>query len=109
MVMSKRAKSTIVLGAVCFAWFVFMLYFRAFVYADMYKAPDDPFGISDILEFFMGLVFLVIELVNVLASIVLMFRGVTQTRKFAAGLIAFSVVLFFAYSPLHSIAARWGS
>ena len=107
--MSKGAKSTIVLGAVCLAWFVFMLYFRAFVYADMYKAPDDPYGISDILEFFMGLVFLVILLVNVLASIVLMFRGVKQTKKYAAGLILFSVVLFFTYSPLHSFAARWGS
>ena len=105
--MTRGAISVIVLGTVCFAWFAFMLAFRALIYADMYKAPDDPYGISDILEFLMGVVFVVFLSTSVITSIVLLFRGLPQTKKFAAGLIVFCAVLLFSFPSLHNVAARW--
>ena len=107
MQMTKGTKSVIVLGIICFAWFSFMLVFRAFIYADMYKAPEDPYGISDILEFIMGVVFIALLALSVIISIVLMFFGKPQTKKSAVGLVVFCLVLFFSFSPLHTIAARW--
>jgi len=79
--MTKGTKSIIVLGIVCFAWFVFMYVFRAYIYADMYKAPGDHHGISDIIELFMEIAFIVLLAISVVTSIILMFRGMAQTKK----------------------------
>ena len=95
------------LGGVTFAWLLFMLAFRAFVYADMYKAPEDPYGISDIIEFLLYIIFIAKIGVSVLLSIILMFRGKDQTKKAALGIVVYCIVIFFSYSPLHSIVAKW--
>ena len=84
-----------------------MLAFRAFVYAGMYKAPEDPYGISDIIEFFLYVIFMFLLGISLLLAFVLMFRGESQTKKAAIGLVVYCIVLFFSYSPLHSIVARW--
>ncbi len=107
MKITKGSKSVIVLGTICFLWLSFMLAFRAFIYADMYKAPEDPYGISDILEFIMSIGFIILLALAMITSIVLIFRGMPQTRKFAAGLIVLCAILFFSFSPLLNIAARW--
>ncbi len=104
--MTKGSKFVIALGAVCFGWFLFMLAFRAFFYADMYKAPEDPYGISDILELVMGMVFYALLSISLVTSLVLLFRGMPKTKKFAGGLIVFCIVLFLTFPPLHDIMAR---
>ncbi len=109
MKLSKGSKATIWMGALCLAHVIGMLVFRAFIYADMYKAPEDPYGISDIIEFLLGCVFLVFLAVSVLLSIILFFRGNVQSKKSAAFLVLFCVVLFASYIPLHQLAAGWGS
>lgn len=42
------------LGAGCLTIYIIRLVFRAFFYADMYIAPNDPYGISDVIELLLG-------------------------------------------------------
>ncbi len=107
MELSKGTKATLWLGGLCLAVFVFMLWFRAFVYPNMYLAPGDPYGISDIIEFLIFVVFLALLLVSVLAAFYLLLRGQSQSKKSAIGLLVLCTVLFFSHSPLRNIVARW--
>ena len=58
-----------------------MLAFRAFIYADMYKAPDDPYGISDVIEFFLNCLFLLFLVIAVLLAVTLFFKGSVQSKN----------------------------
>jgi len=109
MELSKGTKATIWMGGICLVHVIGMLAFRAFIYADMYKAPEDPYGISDIIEFLLGCVFLVFLAISGLLSITLFFKGNAQSQKSAVFLVLFCVVLFASYLPLHRLAAGWGS
>ena len=108
MTLSKGTKASIWIGALTFSLFAFMLYFRAYVYAGMYIEPDAPYGISDIIEFLLGCIFLLLMAVSVIFAIVLFIKGSVQSKKSGVLLLVFCVVLFFAYSPLHNMAARLG-
>lgn len=85
----------------------FMFFFRAAIYPHMYLEEDEPYGISDIIEFLLGFVFLVLLLVSGVVSIILLIRGLPQSKKSAIMLLLFSIALPFIYSPLHSLAVRW--
>ena len=106
MKLTKGTKSVLALGILVFVWFALMLFFRAFIYADMYIAPDDPYGTSDIIEFLMGIVFIALLSFIAITSAILIYKGKPQTKKAAIGLIVFCIVLFFSYPPLHTIASR---
>ncbi|WP_105215886.1 MULTISPECIES: hypothetical protein [unclassified Pseudoalteromonas] len=108
MILSKGTKSSIWLGALTFLLFVFMLYFRAYIYAGMYIEPDAPYGISDIIEFLLGCLFLLLMAASVILAVALFIKGSVQSKKSGALLVVFCVVLFIAYSPLHNMAARLG-
>ncbi|MAY43226.1 MAG: hypothetical protein CMI05_13040 [Oceanospirillaceae bacterium] len=101
------SKIAITLGAISLALFVFILYFRACIYADMYIAPEDPYGISDIIEFILGCLLLALFAISAAFSVFIFFKGLPQSRKTALILIVFSASLLLLYSPLHSVAARW--
>ncbi len=94
------------LGAGCLTIYIIRLVFRAFFYADMYIAPDDPYGISDVIELLLGAAFLFVIAVAAIIALVLLIRGQHQTRKAAAMLIAFQGFLLLSYSQLHDLAAR---
>ncbi|MBV1928534.1 MAG: hypothetical protein KUG81_03375 [Gammaproteobacteria bacterium] len=108
MTLSKGTKSTIWLGSITLVLFIFMLAFRAFIYADMYIAPDEPYGISDIIEYLLGCVFLALTVMSVTLSVILLFKGSTQSKRAGVCLVLFCGLLFMSYSPLHDIAARLG-
>lgn len=108
MKLSKGTKASMWIGALTFSLFAYMLYFRAYVYAGMYIEPDAPYGISDIIEFLLGCIFLLLMVASVTLTIALFIKGSSQSKKSGALLVMFCVVLFFAYSPLHNIAARLG-
>jgi hypothetical protein len=65
-------------------------------------------GISDIIEFLPGCIFLCLLAVSVILSVVLLIKGSVQSKKSGVLLVAFCVVLFLAYSPLHNMTARFG-
>lgn len=109
MEMSKGTKATIWMGGICLTHMIGMLVFRAFIYADMFKAPEDPYGISDIIEFLLGCVFLFFLAASGLLSIALFFKGNAQSKKSAVFLALFCMLLFVSYTPLHRLAAGWSS
>jgi len=108
MKLSKGTKASIWIGALTFSLFAFMLYFRAYIYADMYIEPDAPYGISDIIEFLLGCIFLLLMVASVTLAITLFAKGSVQSKKSGALLVVFCAVLFLIYSPLHNIAASVG-
>jgi len=108
MKLSKGTKASMWIGVLTFSLFAYMLYFRAYIYAGMYIEPDAPYGISDIIEFLLGCIFILLMAASVILTIALFIKGSAQSKKSGALLVVFCVVLFFAYSPLHNIAARLG-
>ena len=108
MALNKGTKATIWLGTLIFILFAFMLFFRAYIYADMYIEPGAPYGISDIIEFLLGCIFLFLVAASVLLAIVLFIKGSVQSKKAGVCLVVFCVVLSISYLPLHNIAARLG-
>ncbi|WP_206732068.1 hypothetical protein [Halarcobacter ebronensis] len=83
-----------------------MFLFRAFIYAHMYKKPEDPYGISDVIELFLYIIFLLLLFISFLLSIVLIIKGKSQTKKASWYLILFSILLYISFSPLHHLAAK---
>ncbi|AXX92720.1 hypothetical protein CPU12_02510 [Malaciobacter molluscorum LMG 25693] len=104
--MSKSIKIIIFLSSISLLHFIFMLIFRAFIYMKMYKAPQDPYGISDIIELILYIIFLILLFISFLVSIFLLIKGNNKTRKASFYLIVFSVSLYYLFSPLHHYAAR---
>ena len=108
MNLTKGSKIVIVLSVLSVIQFLFMLYFRAAIYADMYIAPDEPYGISDIIELLLGCIFILLSVVSGIVAIVLLIRGAKQSRVFAGFLIVLHVILYVIFGPLHILAANYG-
>jgi len=107
MVLSKGTKLVMWLGGACLAMYLFMLYFRAFIYADMYIAPGDPYGISDIIEFIVGSLMGVLFIASCIVSVLLLINGNAQSKISATLLVLLCLALYFAFSPLHNMAAKY--
>lgn len=109
MILTKGSKVVVVLAVLSIALFLYMLYFRAFIYAGMYIAPDDPFGISDIIEFLLGSAFILLSLISGVVSLVLFIRGATQSKILAGGLVVTHAIMYLSFGSMHSLAANYGS
>ena len=83
--------------------------FRAFIYTKLYIAPNEPYGISDLIEFFLGGLLLVIFGISALVAIFLVVRGPKANRVAAAWLVGSIVVMVALLEPLHNLAAQWSS
>jgi len=81
--------------------------FRFAVYRHMYIAPGDPYGISDVIEFILGIGLMVILSVSALAALVLAIRGPRENRIAAAWLFGSCALIVMLVEPLHTLAARW--
>lgn len=109
MELTKGSKSTVWLGSICLVLFVLALVFRATIYNHMYIAPDEPYGISDIIEFILGIILMVFMSLSIITSVFLLVRGDSQSKKSAVYLIVFCILLYFLQSPLHDLAAKWAA
>lgn len=109
MKLSKGTKLVMWLGGTCLVVYLFMLYFRAFIYADMYIAPGDPHGMSDIIEFILGSLMGVLIIVSCIASLLLLISGNAQSKIAAALLVLLCLTLYLAFSPLHNMAAKYSA
>lgn len=107
MKLTKGTITVLVLAILSFSLFSFMLFFRAFIYADLYIAPNDPYGISDIIELFMGLLLLLLSVLSGVVALVLLFKGAKQSKLAACGLIGLHIALYSAYDSLHTVAAHY--
>ena len=102
-----RPRLASVLGTVSATMLVVVLLFRFAVYRHMYIGPNDPYGISDIIEFFLGLVLLAVLVASVLAAIALAIRGPRENRIAGAKLFGGCLLIAVLLEPLHNLAARW--
>ncbi|PHR88938.1 MAG: hypothetical protein COA76_05790 [Moritella sp.] len=80
-----------------------MLFFRVAIYPRIYIAAGDAYGLSDVLEFLFGCIFLVLLMASVIVSAVLLIKGSLQSKKSAIYLLLFSIFLFFIRPPLQSL------
>ena len=108
MKLTKGSKFVITLAVLSLLLFLFMLYFRAFIYADMYIAPGDPYGISDIIELILRLIFIFLSIISGIVSLVLFIRGAKQSKLLAGCLVILYLALYLSFGPLHHLAASYG-
>lgn len=95
------------LGAASLALFFAGLLFRFAVYRHMYIAPGDPYGISDIIEFFLGWALLITLAVAAVTGFVLLVKGPQANRVAAAWLLVTCASIAMLLVPLHDLAAKW--
>ncbi len=98
-----------ILGGLLLLQFVAGVAFRAFVYADMYIAPDAPYGISDLIEFALGCALLATAVMAILVVVALAAKGPRSNRVAAALLSALLLVLGVLLNPAHTAAAKWSA
>jgi hypothetical protein len=87
-------------------FFMLIPSFRYFFYNSMYKAPNDPYGVSDIIELLLGYCFIFVVLVSIAISLYLIVKKDLIIKKQCGLLIVFSIALVMLVSPLHNLAAR---
>lgn len=109
MSFTKGSKSLLWLGAICGLHLLMMLMFRGLWYGDLPIGAGDPYGVADIIELLLVLVFLLLLLLAVIVALVLIFRGLPQTRKTAFALIVWCVLLLIAREPLRHLVAVWAA
>lgn len=109
MNLTKGSKVVLVLAVLSIVLFLYMLYFRAFIYADIYIAPDEPYGTSDIIELLLGAVFILLSLVSGVVSLASFIRGATQSKVWAVGLVVTHAVMYLSFASMHALAANYGS
>jgi hypothetical protein len=105
----RGTRIALAIAVILFAQFAVVIGFRAFVYADMYIAPDAPYGISDVIELVLGVVLLALGGVAIITSLTLIARGPKSNRVAGALLGSFALLLALVLDPLHTAAAKWSS
>lgn len=105
--LTTGSKACLWAGCVCVLHVVGMLVFRGFIYSALYKLPSDPYGLADIIELVLWVVFVGLLGLSVLLSLVLWFKGNSQSKQAATVLAVLSVLLYVGYSPLRQLVAQW--
>jgi hypothetical protein len=95
------------LSASAITGLVVVLVFRFAVYRHMYIAPGDPYGISDVVEFVLGLGLMFVLGISVIAAIALAVRGPKENRIAAGWLLGVCILVAVVVDPLHTLAAKW--
>jgi hypothetical protein len=95
------------LGTASVILFAVGLLFRFALYRHMYIAPDAPFGVSDLVEFVLGWILILLVGVSVLFGLFLAVRGPKANRVAGAWLIFACAAIATLAVPLHTLAAKW--
>jgi hypothetical protein len=83
------------------------LVFRFAVYRHMYIAPNEPHGISDVIELLLGLGLMCVLGTSLVAALALAVRGPLENRVAAGWLVGVCLLVAALVDPLHSLAAKW--
>jgi len=95
------------LGTSAATMLLVVVVFRFAVYRHMYIAPGDPYGISDVIEFLLGIALMVVLAISCVVALVLAIRGPRENRIAAAWLFSSCALIVVLVEPLHMLAARW--
>ncbi|POG24521.1 hypothetical protein C2855_05470 [Aeromonas bestiarum] len=99
---SRKTKQ---LATLCFSLFLVRLGFRAFGYDQLYHNPNDPYGISDLIEVALALIYLVSLGLCILHAVRILLRHWDQGALGASALLALCAVQWHSYDYLHHLAA----
>lgn len=103
--MTERSRKTKRLAIICFSLFLIRLGFRAFGYDLFYHNPNDPYGISDLIEVALALIYLVSLGLCILHAVWILLRHWDQSALGASALLALCAIQWHSYDYLHHLAA----
>ncbi|WP_279489083.1 hypothetical protein [Aeromonas veronii] len=103
--MTEVRRKTKQLATLCFSLFLFRLGFRAFGYDLLYHNPNDPYGISDLIEVALTLIYLVSLGLCILHALWILLRYWDLGALEASALLALCVAQWHSYGYLHHLAA----
>jgi len=103
--MENIKQKTRVLATVCFFLFLIRLGFRAFGYDLLYHNPNDPYGISDLIEVALALIYLVSLGLCIRHALWILLRHRDQGALVASALLALCAIQWHSYDYLHHLAA----
>ncbi|WP_368160597.1 hypothetical protein [Aeromonas sp. R5-3] len=93
------------LATLCFSLFLIRLGFLAFGYDLLYHNPNDPYGISDLIEGMLTLIYLVSLGLCILHALWILLRHWVQGALEASALLALCAAQCHSYDYLHHLAA----
>lgn len=103
--MTEISRKTIQLATLCFSLFLLRLGFRAFGYDQLYHNPNDPYGISDLIEGVLTLIYLVSLGLCIVHALRVLLRHWNQGALGASALLALCAIQWHSYDYLHYLAA----
>lgn len=103
--MTEISRKTKQLATLCFSLFLLRLGFRAFGYELLYHNPNEPYGISDLIEGMLTLIYLVSLGLCIMHALRGLLRHWDQGALGASALLALCAVQWHSYDYLHHLAA----
>ncbi|BEE02631.1 hypothetical protein [Aeromonas dhakensis] len=103
--MTEISRKTKQLATLCSSLFLIRLGFRAFGYDQLYHNPNDPYGISDLIEGVLTLIYLVSLGLCIVHALRVLLRHWNQGVLGASALLALCAVQWHGYDYLHHLAA----
>ena len=96
-----------ILGASAVTLLVAILVFRFAIYRHLYIAPGDPYGFSDVIEFYLGCALVFVLAASALSAMALIVVGPRERRVAGGWLMGACAVITLLVLPLHNLAARY--
>ena len=103
--MTEISRKTKQLGTLCLSLFLIRLGFRAFGYDLLYHNPNDPYGISDLIEVALAIIYLTLLGLCIIHALRVLLRHRDQGALGASALLALCVIPWHSYDYLHHLAA----
>ncbi|NEX80940.1 hypothetical protein [Aeromonas rivipollensis] len=103
--MTEISYTTKKLATLCFSLFLIRLGFRAFGYDLLYHSPNDPYGISDLIEGVLTLIYMMSLGLGIVHALRILLRHWDQGALGASALLALCAVQWHSYDYLHHLAA----
>lgn len=103
--MTTISRKTKQLATLCLSLFLIRLGFRAFGYDQLYHNPNDPYGISDLIEVALAVIYLMSLSLCILHALWILLRNRSRGALEASALLALCAVQWHSYDYLHHLAA----
>ncbi|HCT5131483.1 TPA: hypothetical protein OTZ50_001221 [Aeromonas hydrophila] len=103
--MTEISRRTKQLATLCFFLFLIRLGFRAFGYDLLYHNPNDSYGISDLIEGVLTLIYLTSLGLCIVHALRVLLRHWAQGALEASALLALCAAQWHSYDYLHHLAA----
>jgi multisubunit Na+/H+ antiporter MnhF subunit len=102
----KLIKLTKVLGITSVSLFLMTLAFRFLIYRHLYIGPDSPYGISDVIEFLLGWLLIVMLIASFCVALILIIKGPKVNKIASVWLLGTVSAIVLLVRPLHDLAVK---